>query len=85
MLPVVKELLEGLVPLVQRPQLRLEEVSKWMTSVVATFWLILVNGPRADVCWRTVIVHIRPLINPEKLDVPTALLREVVDGFLRPT
>ena len=81
MLPLVEDQIAALVPLAQRPQQRLEEVSKWMTSVVASFWLTLVYGPRADVCWRTVTTQIRPLINPARFDVPTALPREVVDGL----
>ena len=35
LLPLVEDLIAELVPLAQRPQQRLEEVSKWMTSVVA--------------------------------------------------
>ena len=81
MLPLVEALVGGLAPLAQRPRLRLGEVSKWMTSVVAMVWLTLVKAPRADVCWRTVTIYLRPLINPEKFDVPKVLTREVVDGL----
>ena len=81
MLPLVEQLVEGLVPLAQNPRQRLGEVTKWMTKVVATFWLTLLKGPRAEVCWRTVIAHLQPLVDPEKFDVPTALSHEVVDGL----
>ena len=81
MLPLVEDLIAKLVPQAHTYEQPLEDVSKWMTSAVASFWLALVNGPRADVCWRTVIAQIRPLINPEKFDVPTALPRAIVDGL----
>ena len=81
MLPLVEALVRGLAPLAQRPRLPLGEVSKWMTSVVVMFWLTLLKAPRADVCWRTVTIYLRPLINPEKFDVPKVLPREVVDGL----
>ena len=81
MLPLVEDLIAKLVPQAQRPQQPFEDVSKWMTSVVVMFWLTLLKAPRADVCWRTVTIYLRPLINPEKFDVPKVLPREVVDGL----
>ena len=81
MLPLVEDVMQVLGPLAQNPQQRLGEVGQWMTSVLASFWLTLVYGPRAEACWRTVTTQIRPLINPARFDVPTALPREVVDGL----